>query len=421
MRWVTVVGLTLVLALGLPYGARSASPVVATLWNGIGAPDGEVLSAFVKEFNAKYEGKYRIAETVMQWDTLYTKILTDFRAGNPPDVSTFHQPALRQYVTLGVLQDIDALVAKAGIKGGDYATRAWQGTVIDGKRYAVPNDMHPWALYYNRKMFKAAGLPDRGPKNMDEFLSFAKKLTVDTNGDGKIDQWGFGFNYNGAIPHRLLISLLAQKGKSILTPDNKRATLNNADTREVLQFLYDLVYKYKVVAERQTDADVAFKQGHIAMLLDGPWNLLDFKGTAGLDFMTAPIPTFYSKPAAWGSSHVYVMPKSKSPEKLEAAMAFVAFATSKGYDWTSKAGHMPVRAEILKSAQFKQLKEWQAFADSLPFMVYYPSVVPYSKVFSHDPTSPLVKMTESVLLGKASIADAVKAAEQSFNQLLASP
>jgi len=343
MRWVAVVGLVLMLAFSFPHGVQSASPVVITFWNGIGPPEADVLSGFVKEFNAKYEGKYRIEETVTKWDTLYTKVLTDFRAGNPPDVLTFHQPALRQYVSLGVLQDIDALVAKAGIKGEDYAARAWQGTVIDGKRYAVPNDMHPWALYYNRKMFKAAGLPDRGPKNMDEFLSFAKKLTVDTNGDGKIDQWGFGYNYNGAIPHRLLISLLAQKGKSIPSADGKHATLNNADTRDVLQFLYDLVYKYKVVAERQTDADVAFKQGNIAMLLDGPWNLLDYKGTAGLDFMTAPIPTFYNKPAVWGSSHVYVMPKSKSPEKLAGLLNGAGFkhviAQLDGWEqhWTPEA------------------------------------------------------------------------------------
>jgi len=53
-------------------------------------------------------------------------------------------------------------------------------------------------------------------------------------------------------------------------------------------------------------------------------------------------------------------------------------------------------------------------------MVYYPPIVEYSLVFSHDPSSPLVEMTESVLLNKASIDAAVKRAEDNFNRILGS-
>ena len=109
-----------------------------------------------------------------------------------------------------------------------------------------------------------------------------------------------------------------------------------------------------------------------------------------------------------GQLHVLVFPRNNNEDKLKAAMEFAAFVTTKGFEWTVQAGHMPIRKDILESEEFKKLEEWQAFAKSLPNMVYYPPIVEYSLVFSHDPSSPLVEMTESVLLNKASIDAAVK-------------
>ena len=45
-------------------------------------------------------------------------------------------------------------------------------------------------MYYNTKMFKEAGI-EKAATTWDEFVADAKKLTKDTNGDGKPDQWGF--------------------------------------------------------------------------------------------------------------------------------------------------------------------------------------------------------------------------------------
>ena len=45
-----------------------------------------------------------------------------------------------------------------------------------------------YGLFYNKKLFEKAGL--QPPKTWSEFVDTAKKLTKDTNGDGKIDQWG---------------------------------------------------------------------------------------------------------------------------------------------------------------------------------------------------------------------------------------
>ena len=319
---VMVIVMVALVALGLSSIGYTASPVVVRFWNGIGPPEADVLSEFVKEFNEKYAGQYRVEETMMKWDTLYSKLLIDFRTGNQPDLLTFHQPALKQYSTLGVLQELDNLVAELGIKGDEYVSTAWDGTVVDGKRYAVPMDMHPWALYYNRALFKEAGLPDRGPADMKEFMEFAQRLTKDIDGDGKTDQWGFSYEYNGAVPHRFLISLLGQKGKRLLTIIG--AVFTREDTR-TLQFI-TIHYKHKVAPERD------LTQVHSAGV-DDP----DIR-SSGVQYRRRRLHDSSNahllRPGGHGSLHTLVIPKNTKPAVQEAAMQFVAFVLKeKGYNW----------------------------------------------------------------------------------------
>lgn len=418
MRWVTCVIAAAVMVVSLPFAGMTASPVVITSWNGVGPPENVILSQFTRDFNTKYAGQIQVTENVTKWDTLYSQILTDYRSGNPPDVLTFETSALPQYVHFGVLQPVGPLMAQAGLKQSDFVPAVWRSTFIGGVQYAVPLDVHPWGFFYNRKLFQAAGLPDRAPRNMAEFLSDAQKLTVAGTG-GAPDQYGFGFNYNGANPSRLMISLLAQKGKTILSPDNKRAVFDTADTREVLQFLYDLVYKYKVVPQRETDAVGDFKRGAIAMLVTGPWEIPDFKSVSGLDFATAAMPVFYNKPGVWGDAHDLVLSKTNSPERQKAAMEFAAYISSRGYEWTTQAGHLPVREDVINNPQFKTLGYWQPLVAEESYMTVYPPIDQFSEMFGQDPTAPFVKMTESILLNQASIAAAVTQAQTEFNQVLA--
>lgn len=94
---VMVIVMVALVALGLSSIGYTASPVVVRFWNGIGPPEADVLSEFVKEFNEKYAGQYRVEETMMKWDTLYSKLLIDFRTGNQPD-SAYFPPAGSQTV-----------------------------------------------------------------------------------------------------------------------------------------------------------------------------------------------------------------------------------------------------------------------------------------------------------------------------------
>ena len=398
--------------------AAPAKPITIQLYSGLGAPDNVPFAALVKQFNAENTDGITVEQTEMDWATLYSKLVLDFKAGNAPDVVTLHQTNLAENVNLGVLQPIDDLYKQVGIDPTDFVDTVWKGAQVDGKQYAIPNDMHPLALYYNVDLFKAAGLdPNKPPTTGAELLDYAQKLT-----DPAKKQYGIGLGYTAGGPFRIWMSLVWQhKGASILNEDNTKAAFNTPAGIESLQFMYDLVYKYKVNPQGEQDEDTDFKNGTIAMIIEGPWEMSDFNSVSGLNYKTAQIPVVYDQPAGWADSHMYAFPDNKKPEATLAAMKFAKWMSDHNFDWTKNSGHQPVRLSVINSSEFKALENWQAFSASVPVAHYYPAIAKESEVFGRQPTSPFTMMMESVMLNKVSVAEGIANAEKAVNDILAAP
>ncbi len=399
-------------------------PITIQFWSGLGSPDNVPMAQMVKEFNETNPYGITIEETELDWGTLYSKIVLDSKAGNPPDVSTMHQTNILQNVSLGILQPVDDLAKQYELTGDDFVETAWQGTQVDGKRYAIPLDLHPLGLYYNVKAFEEAGLdPNKPPTNKAELLDYAKKLTVDKNGDGTPDQYGLAMGYSGGVPFRTWMSLVWQnKGQDILNGDRTKAAFNTPQAIDALQFLHDLVYVEKVTPQGEQDPDDDFMKGNVAMVISGPWAMGDYNKIEGLQYKTTMIPVIYDQPGAWGNSHTFVFPANVDPQKTEAAMKFVKWMSDHNFEWSKNSGHQPVRKSILASEEFKKLENWQAFANTLPYAHYYPTIIKQAEVFGREPTSPFVIMMESVMLDeKANVAEAIATAEEAVNDLLAQP
>jgi multiple sugar transport system substrate-binding protein len=397
-------------------GVSFAAPAKITIsfWNGVGSPENVVLSKLIAEFNATNKDNITVQESVMDWGTLYPKLLLDSKAGNAPDALLVQQSSLKQETDLGLLTDLTKLATANGFTQSGFVSTAWAGTFVNGKQYAIPFDMHPLALYYNVKMFREAGLdPNTPPKNRKEFIDALKKLTHD-------QQYGMGLSYGGGIPFRIWMSLVWQhKGGDILSGNLAKSAFNTAAGVESLQFLHDLVYTYKVVPEQEDSPDDDFAKGIVAMDISGPWSMYDFNRVDGLEYGTAPLPVIFDQPAAWADSHVMVLPNTKNAANMAAGMKLLKFLSSKGLTWTTEAGHLPVRNDILADSAFKGLVKSQAFAKTLATAHYYPSVAKRDEVFGRSATSPLVMMMQTIMLNQGSAQDAVAAAESAVNEILA--
>lgn len=178
-----------------------------------------------------------------------------------------------------------------------------------------PNDS---GMFYNKRIFKEAGLKDpqqlmeEDNWNWNTMLDAAKKLTVDNNGDGKMDQYGL------AGAHYVLSELLiASNGGRIYDEENNKVTFDSPESMEALNFVHSLYNEHKVVKENEgndwEDPAKYFGEGTIAMYPGGLWEIegriLDkLKDEWGYVYMPkGPQATTYFDPL--GGTAAYVIPK----------------------------------------------------------------------------------------------------------------
>lgn len=232
-------------------------------------------------------------------------------------------------------------------------------TMKDGKTYFIRHQVEVRVLMYRKDLFESAGY-DRPPKDWDELVEFAKKLTVDKDGDGNIDQWGYGYSAapSGETVLETFGSFLNMAGGKLWNEDGT-AAFNSPEGEAALQFMVDLVHTHKVappgvISYREGPLDDLLISGAVAMAemdnslmkrtLDSEPNVL----------VTAPIPRkadmvpgkdiFYQ-----GKGIAYCV--NKNSEHIEAAKRLAVFVGGYMANWFEGAVELnfPANKEVLKS------------------------------------------------------------------------
>jgi multiple sugar transport system substrate-binding protein len=189
-----------------------------------------------------------------QWDEIDIKIMSDFRAGiTTHDVTLSTPQLLPMHAAVGTFEDLqpflDKYWTKEQIEELSWASTYQQGNQ-GGKQIGIPLGSHSRIALYNKDLFRAANLdPARPPRTIDELISFAKRLTIDKNGDGSIDQWGLGLTLG---PDRATIEvtyapLVWGYGGELYDKDAKRATFAEEAGVKAATLLWDMVNTHKIV------------------------------------------------------------------------------------------------------------------------------------------------------------------------------
>ncbi len=316
--------------------AEAAKKTKIEFWTYYGGPDGKVMAAVVEEYN-RQNPDVEVMFRVPGWGAeLTTKVATSMVAGKPPALLALHDWEILAFKgKLHVLPD--ELLAELGIKKEDFYETPWNLGVFDGERLGIAESTGTLNLYYNRDMFKAAGLdPDKPPTNREEFVEVAKKLTRDLNGDGKIEQWGFCPRTG---PHPQFHSWIWQNGGSYLTPDRQKAAFNTTAVEEALQFGRDLIFTHRVCPPdpgRGRAPQDEFYAGRLAMHINGPWEvskMLQHNAQKGTNFDVAKNPWIFTKVKnIYGSNHVWVYPmrRYEDQDQFLAALKFTSWFFKEG-------------------------------------------------------------------------------------------
>jgi multiple sugar transport system substrate-binding protein len=231
--------------------------------------------AYYKTLTDKFtkETGIKVETTVNAWGDYYNKILGAISSGEGPDVMTSGTTWVSTLAPSGAFLQFNDADLKAIGGSGQFIPTAWNAA---GGQTKGGTSMIPWVagvttMFYNTEMFKAAGIT-APPKTWPEFVADAKKLTIDKNGDGKIDQWGFG--YPGGFAQEWAHSMFAfgeQNGTSFFDAKGN-PTLNGDGMVDAVDQFVQLMTTDKVLspsdAELQGMSDVQqeFINGKIAMM-----------------------------------------------------------------------------------------------------------------------------------------------------------
>jgi multiple sugar transport system substrate-binding protein len=266
-------------------------------------------------------------------------------------------PLYPDWASRGVLLNLDPyLEATPGFLDGLYPGPLETYKRSDGY-YGLPRDFQTIVLFYNKDMFDEAGLAYPTDKwTLNDLREAAKKLTKDTDGDGKIDQWGLDADLWDM--ERTWSGLIWGYGGEILSPDQSKTLLGEGKAREAWHLLADMVLVDKSVPDPLTAEQFGsdtFAAGVSAMTTIGHWAVPTYMETK-FKWDVAPFPAGPAGRATSVNSAGFVIAKtSKQPE---AAWEFVKFAvgTSGQTRLTELGFAIPILKSIAESPVYLEQK-----------------------------------------------------------------
>ncbi len=359
-KWLFLILLVAILPLVNCGKRQKGGKTEVTFWHAMGGPLGKALNALVEQFNQANPQINIQSVSMGTYTALSQKIMASISAGNPPTIAQVYENWTMELIAGGALVPLQRFIEKDTTFGredlADFFPVFLQGNTYQDTLWTFPFNKGLPALYYNREMFRKAGLnPNSSPKTWQEFLAYAQKLTLDTNGDGTPDQWGTAFS----IPTCMAIfqSKLLQDGGEILDLRQNKALFASSIGANALRFLVDLVKRHKVAYitsgayEHQTDfaaRRVAMIQGHIVSLT---YMKPQLTFTPGI----APIPQGKNKAVMITGTNIAVF-KSSTLAQREAAWQFIRWFTDtpQTAQWSKETNYVPVRRSALETQALQE-------------------------------------------------------------------
>jgi ABC-type sugar transport system permease subunit/ABC-type glycerol-3-phosphate transport system substrate-binding protein len=346
------------------------------------------------------------------------KLMTAIVGNVPPDVIYQDRFTIGDWASREAFLSLDDYVRRDqndpyAVRESDYYKACWVEASYKGKLFAIPAGTDCRALFYNRTLFREAGLdPDKPPQTWDELKEFSDKLTAINKADNSFKRIGFIPNYGNSW----LYIYSWQNGGEFMSPDGRTCTMNAKENVEALDYMVSIYDKLGGVtkvdaftAGFQTNDLDPFLTGKVGMKIDGNWVLNNIaRFGPDLDFAVAPAPvpaerleqTLGGKPGrfygqapfiTWAGGFSYAIPKGS--EHPDEAWEFIKWmcspdagvidaAAQKAYNLSKERPYVPpisanmrvneaVHSRYAPEAE-KFRKGLQTFVDMMPTAKFRP-------------------------------------------------
>ncbi len=353
--------------------------LVVTYWEKWTGFEGQAMQDVVDAFNASQD---RIWVEKITTSRLDRKLLASIAGGTPPDVAGLWSYHTAPYASKNAIFPLSDRMQQAGLTREHYKPIYWELCQWQGVHYALPTTPATSALYWNKRLFREAGLdPDHPPKTIMELDDFADKLTK-YDEDGNIVQAGF----LPGIPGAWMWAWGYWFGGRLMS-DAETISIDSSENIKAAEWVASYSRKYRVDAIERFRTSLyqgaervfsspqdPFLAGKVAMQVQGVWgyNFIE-KFAPGMEWGAAPFPSADAglQNVAMAECDILILPRG-SPHPDE-AWEFMKFVNSQEAMEMLCLGHRKFSSLAETSDEF-----WERNPN------------PYIKVFSDLAASPNV-------------------------------
>ena len=355
-KYLTTVGVASIL--GLSTVANAATDLTMYYPVAVGGSLTKIVDGMVDQFeaqnpdinvNAIYAGNYNDARV---------KALAALQSGSPAQLSVMFS------IDIHELRNLEAIVAFDDVVSTN-EEREWLNSFYpalmengnaDGKTWGVPFQRSTIVMYYNKDMFRAAGLdPEMPPTTWEEFISMGQKLTQ-KDGSGTVQQWGAMIPSTG-YPYWMFGALTKQNSEVLMNQAGTETYFDKPGVVEALEYWQDLGNKHAMMPKGMIEWGTLrqnFLDEKTAIMWHSTGNLTTVKNKASFDFGVAKLPGNKELGSPTGGGNFYIF-KDSTDEEKKAALKFVKFMTSaeQAAHWSKSTGYMGVGPSAYETETLK--------------------------------------------------------------------
>lgn len=288
---------------------ESKDEVTIDFWNSWTGSDGDTLVAKVDEFNET--NPYGITVNMDISSSFAEKLSTALPTGEAAPLVLLG--AADRYSYQEYLLDINDIWENTSLKEEDFNANAMSAMKIENDLYSIPFQNSMYYLYWNKDLFKAAGLdPETPPSSYEEWATMASKIT-----DPSKNVYGSGLFMSFGNHEMSMMQMMS--GRLVTKTDDGKWAVNIANNDGVKDYLKWMKEEYTSGNNPQDDGvETMFNAGQIGLMVNGPWHAAGAKA-AGINFGMTKI--FSEEPV--GDVAGFFVTSSASDEEKIAAERFI--------------------------------------------------------------------------------------------------
>ncbi len=412
---------------------KGKEPTKIVFWYAVGGKVGEATKTLVKEFNDMHPDIKVEAVFQGDYDSAINKLKQSIASKSTPNVMQVYDIGTRFMIDSKAVVPVQKWIDKENFDTSSYEKNILAYYTVDNKLYSMPFNTSTPLLYYNKDMFKAAGLdPDNPPKTFEEVAADAQKLTQ-RDSSGKVTRPGMAMAIYGWFFEQFLAEQNAQYANNGNGRDAMATAVsfNSPQGEKVLNWWADMVKNGSAVnmGRKTEDTMKAFVSGQTAMTIDSTGVLGDImdgvngKFEVGTGFMPHPEGSANGGVIIGGASLWMLSGHSDAEEK--ASWEFIKFMTAPKQQafWHIKTGYFPVTTAAYDD---DELKKYDAKYPQFKIAIEQLHNTPINRstqggllgVFTQA-RQEIENAIEHVLAGQASSQDALQKAADTVNDAVA--